>query len=64
MNSGIQEIHVLLPDCLTFESGQLVWTRDVAKGNLIQLQDGQIRRMKVDLMKLDDIAAAVRQYIY
>ena len=63
MNSGIQEIHVLLPDCLTFESGQLVWARDVPKGNLIQLQDGEIRRMKVDFSKLDDIAAAVRQSI-
>jgi hypothetical protein len=60
MSSGIQEIHVLLPDCLTFESGQLVWKSDVSKGSLVQLQDGDIRRANVDVSKLNEIPTAVR----
>ena len=54
MNST-QEVHVLLPDCLTFRSGQLVWSRDVVKGSLLLLQDGDIQRISVDVGKLNDI---------
>ena len=57
MNSNIQEIHVLLPECLTVESGHLVWSRDVPKGSLVQLQEGEIRQIKVDVSKIKEITA-------